>query len=87
MGYKLQKKILRKQYGSRCMLCERPLQKKKCTFHHKIPKSVGGSNDVKNACILCSECQTIIHSFKYGTEGYQKLTEKIEKNEEKYKKY
>jgi 5-methylcytosine-specific restriction endonuclease McrA len=73
-------------YGGRCMLCERPLQKKKQTYHHRIPKANGGTNELKNGTILCSECQRIIHTFDYGTEAYTKLDCIIDKNMRKYKK-
>lgn len=86
MAYKLQKQTLRKTFGSRCMLCERPLQKKKCTFHHRIPKSSGGTNDISNGAILCSQCQSIVHRFGYGTSAYKNLDTKIENNLKKYKK-
>lgn len=84
MAYKSQKEELRKKYGSICMLCERKLQKKQCTFHHKIPKSILHIDNISNGCILCEECQRIIHTFIYGTEAYTILTEKINKNESKY---
>lgn len=86
MAYAYQKQILRNMYGGRCMLCERTLQKKKQTYHHRIPKANGGTNELKNGTILCSECQRIIHTFYYGTEAYTKLDELIAKNMRKYKK-
>jgi 5-methylcytosine-specific restriction endonuclease McrA len=86
MGYKYQKQVRRQRYGNRCMLCERVLQKKKQSYHHRRPKSCGGSASIENGAILCMQCQCIIHQFEYGTEAYEKLDNLIEKNMEKYKK-
>lgn len=86
MAYAYQKQILSKLYGSRCMLCERTLQKKYRTYHHIVPKSISKDDKYTNGCILCEQCQQIIHTFEYGTEGYTKLTEKIYKHMKKYKR-
>lgn len=86
MGYAYQKQVLRQRYGNRCMLCERVLQKKKQSYHHRCPKSCGGRGTIENGTILCMECQRIIHLFEYGTEPYERIDKVIEKNMEKYKK-
>ena len=86
MAYKLQKQTLRKMFGSRCMLCERPLQKKKCTAHHQIPLSCKGDTTLDNLAIVCAECSQIIHRFEYGSEAYTKLNNVINKNKVKYDK-
>ena len=86
MAYAYQKQVLTKLYGSRCMLCERTLQKKYRTYHHIIPKSISNDNKYTNGCILCEQCQQIIHTFEYGEEGYTKLTNKILKHMQKYKR-
>jgi predicted restriction endonuclease len=86
MGYQYQKQVLRQQYGNRCMLCERVLQKKKQSYHHRQPKSCGGKGSIDNGVILCMECQHIIHLFEYGTEPYAKLDTLIAKNMDKYRK-
>ena len=86
MAYRRQKEVLRSLYGNRCMLCERILQRKKQTFHHRIPLKNGGKNSTEMGCILCMECQMIIHAFEYGTEAYTKLDNKIANNLEKYRK-
>lgn len=84
MAYRLEKKILKNIYGKRCMLCSRKLKDNQCTFHHIIPKSVGGETSIKNGAILCEQCQTILHIFNYEEDGYKKLTSKILKIKNKY---
>lgn len=86
MAYAYQKNVLTQLYGSRCMLCERPLQKRYRTYHHIIPKSISNDNAYTNGCILCEQCQQIIHTFEYGDYGYTKLTSKIQKHMSKYKR-
>ena len=86
MGYKYQKQVLRQRYGNFCMLCERSLKKDKQSYHHRQPKSCGGSASIENGTILCMQCQRIIHQFEYGTEAYEKLDNLIEKNMKKHKK-
>ena len=86
MGYAYQKQSLRNRYGNRCMLCQRVLQKKKQSYHHRVPKSHGGRGTFENGTILCMECQRIIHLFDYGTEAYEKLDHVIQKNMEKYER-
>ena len=83
MAYKLQKSILKQRCGNKCMLCRRKLKDKECTFHHIIPKSCGGDSSLENGAILCSQCQSIVHIFNYGEEGYSKITEVIKKNKSK----
>lgn len=83
MAYKLEKSLLKSRYGSFCMLCDRKLKDKECTFHHIIPRSEGGETSVENGAILCSQCQRIIHTFKYNEMGYMKLTEIILKKKKK----
>lgn len=80
MAYKLEKSILRKKYGRKCMLCNRKLKDKDCTFHHIKPKKYGGETNVSNGAILCTSCQRIIHVFDYNEYGYLKLTNIILKN-------
>lgn len=80
MAYRLEKNILKKKYGKKCMLCFRRLKDKECTFHHIVPKSFGGTTDINNGALLCKQCQTIIHLFNYKEDGYKKLTNKILKN-------
>lgn len=84
MAYRYEKGILKQRYGKVCMLCERKLKDKEITYHHIIPKSVGGETSIENGTILCSQCQQIVHTFKYGEDGYTKLTIKINKNKKHY---
>ena len=80
MGNKHVKQSLLKKYGSCCMLCSRKLKEKERTFHHIVPIADGGETTEENGSILCEPCQKIIHTFKYGEEGYNKLTKIILKN-------
>lgn len=43
----------------RCELCgdDRGLE-----VHHKIPRSLGGSNDKNNLIVLCGKCHAILHN-------------------------
>lgn len=81
------KQYHRQRYGGRCMLCQRSLQKKKQSLHHRKPKKNGGENTKENTAITCMECQNIIHHFEYGTEPYTVLDNLISKNLKKYDKY
>jgi len=45
--------------GNKCSICERTTN---LHVHHIIPRSVGGSNDLKNLITLCSGCHRSIEA-------------------------
>lgn len=77
MSSKASKLELLKQYGKYCMLCRRKLKLEECTFHHIIPKQNGGESSFENGSILCRQCHSVIHLFKYEDDAYKKITKRI----------
>jgi hypothetical protein len=59
-GSKITNKNKKMLNGGHCYICEYPI-----TFmleaHHKIMRSVGGSNDKNNCVSVCSNCHKLIH--------------------------
>lgn len=70
------------EYGTTCMLCLNDFGKA-ITHHHMKPVYAGGKDDYENGSLLCTQCQTRIHYYDYGTEEYARLTNQI--NEYKVK--
>lgn len=55
------------KYGSNCSSCT---STSNLQVHHKIPLSVGGTNDLDNLMILCESCHEKLHmtSFTYDND-------------------
>lgn len=58
----VEKFILRSTIKKR--FCEKCGTKKRLTYHHKKPKSKGGTDDPSNIQILCRDCHNKIHGIK-----------------------
>ena len=87
MAYKQQKQELIKMYGKRCMVCGKKLTKNQIpAFHHRIPKSCGGSHDISNGCIVDLDCHCHIHKYKYGSKEYSEIDDTIQRNMSKFKR-
>lgn len=43
----------------KCYYCRINLERGKVVFDHKIPLSRGGTHDVSNVCIFCSDCNQL----------------------------
>lgn len=64
-----QKRILAiwKRQGSRCPLCEQPINRDTgWNVHHLLKKSLGGSDDVSNLVLLHPNCHRQLHSNDAG---------------------
>ena len=80
---KLQRSVLNKshheakamliiQYGTRCWICGKDVNKG-IQYHHIIPKYANGHpSDISNGSLLCATCHVEIHQHQYGTDEYQK---------------
>ena len=54
-GYEM-KSYLREKYGCTCQYCGGKTEDRRLEWEHKIPRSKGGSDSVKNATLACHTC-------------------------------
>jgi 5-methylcytosine-specific restriction endonuclease McrA len=47
-----------------CKKCGIDSEKARLTIHHKIPQSLGGTNDRSNLQVLCFRCHKEVHNEK-----------------------
>jgi len=50
------RRILVQRQGTRCFYCWRDVGPEKLTIDHKLPKSKGGGNKLKNLVLACRPC-------------------------------
>lgn len=73
------KRELIKRNGTKCMLCG--YDAGFCIeWHHIVPLSDGGKSNYTNGALLCPNCHTLVHKFKYRTAKYKDLTKQMLKN-------
>lgn len=68
----------------KCAICSKNTEH--LEFHHIIPKSRGGSDDVSNLIRLCSECHGLAHDVSFSNNRGGLIKEAINKNQNKYKR-
>jgi hypothetical protein len=67
----------------KCAICSKKTEH--LEFHHIIPKSRGGSDDVSNLIRLCSECHGLAHDVSFSNNRGGLIKEAIGKNRNKNK--
>jgi hypothetical protein len=71
------KKILSEEdkyiIGKQCCNCHKTTD---LEYHHIVPLSLGGSNELSNYCCLCYECHALIHFGKKLNIDHSELTRK-----------
>lgn len=55
------RKKLKDKLGEVCVNCESSIN---IQYHHIVPLSLGGTNNIKNIVPLCEECHSKIHNQK-----------------------
>lgn len=65
--------------GTRCMCCGKDVGRD-ITWHHLKPRYAGGKDSLSNASLLCANCHTHIHKYKWGDAEYERLTRIILRN-------
>ena len=77
------KKALLKEYGNKCMMCQKKFPLRLLQRHHIKPRYVFKQNGEQvdntkeNSSILCVSCHTMIHEYLWEDDEYQLLTEII----------
>lgn len=84
MANQRKKKMLKKIYGKRCMLCSEKKYDSELTFHHIKPKSYGGNATLSNGALVCRQCHDKIHKYDFLSSQYFDYTLKILNNKEKF---
>ncbi len=70
-GYKSYKDYIWDQQDGKCALCGKPIEE----YHHIIPRSQKGSNQVKNIIGLCKHCHDSVHNDEETQKYLFKLKE------------
>lgn len=50
------KASLLKKYGNRCFYCKESVRKDLLSLDHRIPRSQGGDNSLRNLVLACVNC-------------------------------
>ena len=58
-GYDDAKSALRDMQNNKCFMCKNDIM----DFHHIVPRSKGGSDNIKNLVGLCPECHKKVHTI------------------------
>lgn len=71
----------------RCEDCKKKINKDILDWHihHKILKSMGGTNELKNLKILCKECHLKAHHYKKKIKTNRNKIKKLLKKQEQKK--
>jgi len=65
MNQRQTQKHVRRHKRTQCLACAFSVPSA-LAVHHKIPRSLGGSDAPSNLCVLCSNCHRLVHSFSIG---------------------
>lgn len=76
-----QKETVYKMYDGKCALCGCPVSKENMTIDHKIPLSMGGTNEIKNLQLTCWSCNQAKANLAMG-EFLEKIRKIFHHNEE-----
>ena len=67
-GFQTQLEAIQERQGGRCLLCGKTIE----NVHHLTPKSVGGSERLKNKSGICEECHDNLHKDTEARKGFDK---------------
>lgn len=70
-GYKTYKDYIWDEQGGKCACCGKPITQ----YHHIVPKSKGGTDNVKNIIGTCDGCHKEIHKSAKFEEELKKIKE------------
>lgn len=71
MNSKKRREIIRKQFSDdpSCRYCKAILGEHEATLDHKIPRSMGGTNEASNLLLSCRQCnkkKSDLMPWEYG---------------------
>lgn len=72
-GFKNVAEYIKTKQNGKCTICNEPIEH----IHHIVPRSKGGSNNVKNLVGLCKHCHDMVHkdeSILKGTKQQYKIS-------------
>ena len=62
-GWNIITRIKKKKIGNQCELCGYKKYQEALIGHHKLPRHLGGKNELENCIIVCANCHWHIHKL------------------------